>query len=125
VRGEAFVKGPALQGGVEWVIDAHGCDAARLRSSQPLRALFARAIEELGLKPVAAPVWHEFGGEGGVSGLVLLAESHLSCHSFPESRYLALNLYCCRPRPAWDWAAQLREAVGAERVDVRALERPR
>ena len=116
---------PSLQGGVEWIVDARGCDAARLRSLPHLRALFARAIEELALQPVQPPLWHEFGGEGGVSGLVLLAESHLSVHTFPEHRYASLNLYCCRPRPAWDWAARLNEAMGATRVDVRVVERPR
>ena len=112
-----------LGGGVEWVVDAHGCDPALLRSTAPMKALFARAIRELGLKPVAEPLWHEFGGEGGVSGLVLLAESHLACHTFPEAGYASLNLYCCRPRPDWDFAARLREALSASTVDVRRLER--
>lgn len=112
-----------LVGGVEWIVDAHGCDPALLRSAAPMKALFARAIAELDLKPVAEPLWHEFGGEGGVSGLVLLAESHLTCHTFPESRYASVNLYCCRPRPEWDFAARLRQALGARRVDVRRVER--
>ena len=112
-----------LGGGVEWVVDAHGCDPARLRSLQPMQALFARAIEELKLKPVSEPVWHEFGGAGGVSGLVLLAESHLACHTFPETGFASLNLYCCRPRPEWDFAARLTEALSAARVVVRRIER--
>jgi S-adenosylmethionine decarboxylase len=112
-----------LDGGVEWIVDAWGCDPAALRDLRALRALFARAVEELGLTPVAPPVWHEFPGQGGVSGLLLLAESHLACHTFPEAAYASLNLYCCRPRPAWDWQARLRETLGAARVQVRALHR--
>ena len=112
-----------LGGGVEWIVDAHGCDAALLRSAAPMKELFARAIDELGLKPVAEPLWHEFGGQGGVSGLVLLAESHLACHTFPESGYASMNLYCCHPRPEWDFAARLREVLGARHVLVRRVER--
>ena len=32
---------------------------------------------------------------------VLLSESHLSGHTFPETGFAAINLYCCRPREAW------------------------
>ena len=112
------MKSVRLEGGVEWIVDAFGCDAAALRSQQVLRALFARAVAELGLTPAAEPLWHSFGGEGGVSGLVLLAESHLACHTFPEAGYASFNLYCCRPRPAWDFESRLSEALSATRVEV-------
>ncbi|HVE87700.1 MAG TPA: adenosylmethionine decarboxylase [Myxococcales bacterium] len=109
--------------GVEWIVEAFGCDAGRLHSQAALEALFARAVQELELKPVQPPQWHVFPGPGGVTGLLLLSESHLAVHTFPESRYAALNLYCCRPRPRWDFAARLTEALGAERVEVRELSR--
>jgi S-adenosylmethionine decarboxylase len=65
-------------------------------------------------------VWHEFAGEGGITGVVLLSESHLSCHTFPESGFAAFNLYCCRPRAAWPWEAVLAERLGASTVHVRS-----
>lgn len=110
-------------GGVEWLVEARGCDPARLRSKAALEALFARACAELELKPVAPALWHEFPGAGGVTGMLLLAESHLTCHTFPERGYAAVNLYCCRPRPRWDFAARLAEALGARAVEVRELAR--
>ena len=56
--------------------------------------------------------------------MLLLAESHLTVHTFPESRSAALNLYCCRARPAWPFEERLREHLRAERVQVRELSRP-
>lgn len=109
--------------GIEWIVDAFGCDPEALRSEEALRGLFARAVQELRLTPVAEPLWHVFPGPAGLSGLLLLAESHLACHTFPETGYASLNLYCCKPRPAWDFAARLREALGARRVQVRSVER--
>lgn len=109
--------------GVEWIVEAFGCDAGRLRSRAALEALFARAVAELDLKPVQPAQWHVFPEPGGVTGLLLLSESHLTIHTFPELRSAALNLYCCRPRPRWDFAARLREGIGAERVEVRELSR--
>lgn len=38
---------------------------------------------------------HEFGGEGGVSGVALLAESHISVHTWPELDYAAFDIFMC------------------------------
>jgi len=110
--------------GREWLVEAHGCRAAALADPATLRALFARMVRELGLHPVAEPQWHQFPGAGGITGLCLLAESHLSVHTFPEHGSLCLDLFCCRPRPEWPYEARLRELFGAEEVVVRAVDRP-
>ena len=111
--------------GVEWIVDAFGCDPERLRSRAVLEALFDRAVLELGLHPVAPAAWHAFPAPGGVTGMLLLAESHLSCHTFPETRYAAIDLYCCRARDSWDFDARLREHLGATSVSVRVVPRGR
>lgn len=113
----------SLPTGVEWLVDAHGCAPAALRSRETLARLFDRMVAELGLRPAGEAVWHVFPEEGGVTGLLLLSESHLTCHTFPERGYAAFNLYCCRPRAAWSWEPRLREALGAARVSVRRVAR--
>ena len=105
--------------GCEWLVDAGGCAPERLRSVAVLSALFDRVLDELGLRAVAPPQWHQFPGEGGITGVVLLSESHLTCHTFPERGYAAFNLYCCRPRRDWPWHERLAEALGA--TDVRVV----
>jgi S-adenosylmethionine decarboxylase len=109
--------------GTEWIIDARGCDPAALKDVGRLRALFERIIGELALTPVAAPVWHTFPSPGGITGFVVLAESHLACHTFPEHGSICVNVFCCRPRPALDAAALMREMLGARDSEVRAVER--
>lgn len=109
--------------GTEWIVEARGCRPEALRSEAALRALFERAVAELGLRPVAPPVFHAFPPPGGVTGVLLLSESHLTCHTFPESGYAALNLYCCRPRATWDFAARCAEILGATGTEVRAVPR--
>ena len=109
--------------GDEWVVEAFGCDAERLADRATLAAMLDRMVNELGLRPVGAGQWHVFPPPSGVTGMLLLAESHLTVHTFPEHRSLCLNLFCCTPRPAWPFAERLAELVGAERVSVRHLER--
>lgn len=109
--------------GTEWLIEAAGCEPGVLRDETALRAVFARVIADLGLKTIDKGVWHKFEGEGGVTGLVALTESHLACHTYPEHGAATFNLYCCRTRPEWDWEANLRDALGAGSVNVRKIER--
>ncbi len=109
--------------GTEWIVDAHGCDPCSLRSCAAHGQLFARAVEELGLHPVDEPVWHVFPGQGGITGVQLLNESHLACHTFPECGFAAFDLYCCRPRQEWPWSERLTGALGATQVCVRSLPR--
>ena len=109
--------------GDEWIVEAFGCNAERLADRAALAALLDRMVNELALRPVGAGQWHVFPAPGGVTGMLLLAESHLTVHTFPEHRSLCLNLFCCTPRPPWPFTERLGEAVGAERVSVRHLER--
>lgn len=112
-----------MQVGIEWLVDAHGCDPESLRDPDSLRRLCEQVLKDLDLRALGAGQWHQFPWPAGVTGLYLLTESHLACHTYPEHRLATFNLYCCRPRPGWPWEARLREALGAEQVTVRSARR--
>ena len=108
--------------GTEWLVEAANCNPERLRDESILRELFAGIVSDLDLKPVGE-VWHKFPGEGGVTGLIALSESHLTCHTYPEYGTATFNLYCCRSRPEWDWDKNLTTALDAESITVTKIER--
>src|SRR5207248_3150766 len=110
--------------GIEWIVEAYGCSPDSLRSLETLQALFTRMVHELNLHPCGLSQWQQFPESGGITGLCLLSESHLACHTFPEHGSLCLNLFCCRPRPEWDFRGCLEQTFGATVVNVRRLERP-
>ena len=106
-----------MHGGIEWLVDGHGCAPGRLRDRATIVALLDRIVVETDLHVLSTAV-HVFGGPGGITALYLLAESHLTIHTFPEAGTATLNLYCCMPRIAPDWQALLAEALGASTVRV-------
>ena len=108
--------------GTEWLVEASGCKSESLRDEPLLRAVFAKIVADLQLKTIKE-IWHKFDGEGGVTGLIALTESHLTCHTYPEHRSATFNLYCCRTRPEWNWERELKETLGAETVSVAKIER--
>jgi S-adenosylmethionine/arginine decarboxylase-like enzyme len=46
------------------------------------------------MNPIGPPVLHRFEG-GGLTGYLLLSESHIALHTYPEHRYLALDIFSC------------------------------
>ena len=104
-------------------MEAFGCEPERLARIDALDAVFTTAVRELALHPVGHTHWHQFPAPGGITGLCLLAESHLTVHTFPEHASACFNLFCCTPRRAWDWETQLRTLLGAQSVRVRELDR--
>jgi len=109
--------------GIEWIVDAQGCSAHSLRSMNAVDELFVRIIADLDLRTVGDTLWHQFPGTGGITGLCLLSESHLACHTFPEFGSLCLNLFCCVPRARWDFELHLSRLFSAQSVLVREINR--
>lgn len=109
--------------GTEWLVDASGCDPLALADIERLRPIFDLVVRDLDLHVIGEIAWHKFASPGGVSGLALLSESHLACHTYPEFGAATFNLYCCRSRTAWPWERMLKEMLGAREVRVHVFER--
>ena len=88
--------------GLHLTADLHGCDPHRAAMTDPaaLRRLCLDGVQASGLAPVGE-LFHRFapapaaGGPPGVTGVVLLAESHLAVHTWPELGAVTLDVYVC------------------------------
>lgn len=81
-----------------------------------------RRAAAAGRAQVLASHMHAFGSGGGVTGVVLLAESHITVHTWPERDYAAFDVFMCGGCDAEAAAAVIAEA-GAATVEIRSLER--
>ncbi|WP_213957273.1 S-adenosylmethionine decarboxylase [Variovorax sp. dw_954] len=86
--------------GLQLTADLHDCqcEARWMLDAQALSAVCVEAVEAAGLQGVAR-LFHTFPstaqGAGGVTATVLLAESHLCIHTWPEQLAVTLDVYVC------------------------------
>ena len=76
------------------LLDLYGCNPALLRDEGRLKTILAAAAEAA-QATVLHSRFHTFGGAGGVTGVLLLAESHISIHTWPEHRFAAIDAFIC------------------------------
>jgi len=107
----------------EW----HDCEGERalalLRDPDGLRQASLAATRAAGLT-VVGDLFHAFPAPGGVTGVVLLAESHLALHTWPELAGVTLDVYVCNR--SGDHSRQARQLLDTLRLllrPVRAEER--
>lgn len=115
--------------GLHLTADLHDCPRglALLTELEALRRLCLREVGASGLSAVGE-VFHRFEPEGGVTGVVLLAESHLAVHTWPELRAVTIDLYVCNysadNRPCAETLMQaLCAAFAPGRIQRQRLER--
>ena len=108
--------------GVHELYDFFDCEPAVLNDSAFIREAMLNAARECGAH-VVTDVFHEFNPHG-VSGVVVIAESHLAVHTWPEHGCAAIDVFSCSDKVD---LRKLREmlglAFGARESTVRRMER--
>ncbi|AEC51738.1 S-adenosylmethionine decarboxylase proenzyme [Pyrococcus sp. NA2] len=79
--------------GHHYIVEAAGCDPEIIGDADKIREIFLEAARR-GNMEVKASYFFKFSPMG-VSGVVIVAESHISVHTWPEKGYAALDVYTC------------------------------
>ncbi len=104
------------------IAELHGCDPSRLANLEEVTGAMLAAAEASGAT-IVTHTFHHFSPLG-VSGVVVIAESHLAIHTWPEHRFAAVDFFSCINRVEPERALEtLRQRLGANRMDVLRLER--
>ena len=102
--------------------DFHGC-TARLDDIDLVERALTEAASIAGATILDLKL-HHFGEGEGVTGVALLAESHMSIHTWPEHDYAALDLFLCGARHDIDGALDhLAKAFGPADITTRTIKR--
>jgi S-adenosylmethionine decarboxylase len=108
--------------GHHYIVEASGCDPEVIAKVERVEQILARAAEAAKVQ-VWAISFHRFNPKG-VSGVVVISESHLSVHTWPELRYVALDIFTCGDdaRPEAAVKSALKE-FGATNVHITEVTR--
>ena len=80
--------------GQHLLADLYEVDSDRLIDAGMLSHCLDEAARRSGMHPIGPPVLHRFEG-GGLTGYLLLSESHIALHTYPEHQYIALDVFSC------------------------------
>ncbi|MEB3266780.1 MAG: adenosylmethionine decarboxylase [Cyanobacteriota bacterium] len=108
--------------GKHCILELYDCDSSRLNDEAFLRDTITTAAKRAGATLLNL-ITHRFEPQG-VTGLALLAESHISIHTWPESGYAAVDVFTCGDHTMPERACQiLWEELGASRHKLTSFRR--
>ncbi|EQB35642.1 hypothetical protein M948_11895 [Virgibacillus sp. CM-4] len=96
------------------------CNIDKLNNMAMIERIFVEAALKAGAE-IREVTFHKFAPQG-VSGVVIISESHLTIHSFPEHGYASIDVYTCgdeiNPNTAVEYIARSLECNNYEKVEV-------
>lgn len=102
--------------------EIHGCDFEILNNVRKVEEIMVNAALDAGAE-VREVVFHKFSPQG-VSGVVVISESHLAIHTWPELGYAAVDVFTCGDKVnPWDACNFLTERFGAGHMTASEVKR--
>jgi S-adenosylmethionine decarboxylase len=112
----------AMTVGIHIVADFYGVDRDILAYVENLKPIFEDTVRDVKLTKISSD-YYQFR-PFGASGIVLLAESHISFHTWPEHGLITLDIYTCgSPEQAEEAFRYLKNRFNPARVEVVRIER--
>ena len=109
------------------IIDGYGGDPDQLSDENVVRVILEQYPDMMGMTKITPPTVLEYRGskpeDWGVSGYVMIAESHIAMHTFPERRLVWADIFSCKDFDPEAVLADLKQRFGLQAMDVRTLER--
>jgi len=87
--------------GPHLMLDLSDCDPDRLNDLDLCFDLLFQVPDEIGMTKITQPHVFRYKGlvpeDEGITGMVVIAESHISLHTFPLKRYCFVDIFSCKP----------------------------
>ena len=107
--------------GRQVLVDLWGCDETKLRSLSVLDPALREVAGRANVGVIDC-IWHKFPN-GGITGILVLEESHISIHTWPEQRYVSVDFYACGKGDPSGVVEIMKRATGAKRVSIASIVR--
>jgi S-adenosylmethionine decarboxylase len=108
-------------------VDGYNGDPQKLADEHLVRAFLDTCPDEIGMTKIGPPHVCRYAGskpeDWGVSGFVLIAESHISVHTFPNHGYAWVDIFSCKAFDTANAVESVRQTFATEHCDVHVLPR--
>ncbi|MAG16155.1 adenosylmethionine decarboxylase [Candidatus Woesearchaeota archaeon] len=118
--------------GPHLTLDLYGCDKETLADAEFVKNILKKMPEALGMNIFSDPQVTDVPSQGqdsfdqgGVTGFVILVESHMAIHTFPENGYVSFDIFSCKEFDTKYAADILMKKLGAKKVETNVLKRGR
>ena len=102
------------------LIDGYGADPERLWDQSFLRNFLDEYPVRLGMTKITDPRVLRYNApveaDSGITGFVVIAESHISVHTFPHRRYVNIDIFSCKSFDSRKALEEVQELFGLQRV---------
>ena len=109
------------------VLDGYGGSPQNLQNFDSIYELLDRYPSQIGMHKIMPPYVFKYRGvkdeDWGISGFVLIAESHISIHTFPDREYVNIDIFSCKSFDAEKAVAHLQLHFELAKVTIKILER--
>jgi S-adenosylmethionine decarboxylase len=109
------------------IIDGYGGDFQKIQNIEPIYQLLDSYPSRIGMTKISSPQVSKHTGskfeEESISGFVLLAESHVSIHIFPNQSYINIDVFSCRDFDAEKAIKGFQEGLGLTEIRSYVLNR--
>ena len=109
------------------IIDGYGGDLRKMEDPAAIHQFLDEYPDAIGMTKITPPHVYTYEGQEpkdkGISGFVLIAESHISIHTFPERRYMNVDVFSCKDFDAQRALEEIRAIFSLETVKSWTLAR--
>lgn len=109
------------------IVDGFGGDPQRMADLDHIFDLLDHYPDRIGMTKIMPPYVFKYHGkvpgDWGISGFVLIAESHISVHTFPDRAHVSVDIFSCKSFDTSYAIENVKAAFGLTTVEVRVLER--
>ena len=109
------------------IIDGYGGDTQKMQDVDFIYQLLDGYPSTIGMLKISPPKVSNYIGskpeDWGVSGFVLIAESHISIHTFPERSYINIDIFSCKEFDAEEAIQDMKQKFGLDEVRSYILNR--
>ncbi|HOI96151.1 MAG TPA: adenosylmethionine decarboxylase [Syntrophobacter fumaroxidans] len=118
---------PEFGFGVHLMMDGYGCDPVGLQDMSLIYSFLDEYPVQMDMTKIMPPYVFRYKGsvpeDWGVSGFVLIAESHISIHTFPEKQYLSLDMFSCKPFDTQKAVEKVKKYFRIQKFEMKVLDR--